>query len=138
MNDSNHRQFCTDCMNSFSESVISLTERIFSLTEQNDIIEKFFLSAHFSRCLPMSAVTRTPAKAHLEELRESIKRSPTRRSALMRISKERGISVDALRMAAKRAGLVSPDHSLKYAFSEMEEKGLVLTCLIYARQYTPL
>ena len=86
----------------------------------------------------MSAVTRTPAKAHLEELRESIKRSPTRRSALMRISKERGISVDALRMAAKRAGLVSPDHSLKYAFSEMEEKGLVLTCLLYARQCTPL
>ena len=99
------------------QSVISLTERIFSPTEQNGIIEFFFSSAHFSRCLPMSAVTRTPAKAHLEELRESIKRSPTRRSALMRISKERGISVDALRMAAKRAGLVSPDHSLKYVLS---------------------
>ena len=86
----------------------------------------------------MSSVRRKPAKAYLYELQEEIKRSPTRKHALARVAGRNGISANALRMAAERAGLTSPANSLKLAFSQQEEEALVLTCLLYARQYTPL
>ena len=40
--------------------------------------------------------------------------------------------------AAKRAGLTSPEHSLRFAFSLEEEEALVVVCLLHARQGTPL
>ena len=47
------------------------------------------------------------------------------------------MSVEAVRNAASKAGLTSPNHTLRFTFSEREEEMLVCACLIYARQGTP-
>ena len=69
---------------------------------------------------------------------EYAERYRTRKEAFIRAAKETGVSVGALRTAAWRGGKKETRHSLKYAFSEKEEKLLELMCVIHDRQGTPL
>ena len=57
--------------------------------------------------------------------------------AYRRFTEELGVSVEAVRNAASRAGLTSAEHSMNCVFSDQEEEMLVNACLIYARQGTP-
>ena len=57
--------------------------------------------------------------------------------AYRRFAEELGVSVEAVRNAASRAGLTSAEHSMNCVFSDQEEEMLVNACLIYARQGTP-
>ncbi len=86
----------------------------------------------------MCAEQRSPAKEHIYKVEEYAMQATTRKGAYQRVSEETGTSTSALYMAASRAGLTSPSHSLRYAFTEEEEKALVTVCLLYARQGTPL
>ena len=65
-------------------------------------------------------------------------RSSTRNNAYGRVSQELHVSVGALRTAAWREGKKRPRRSLKFAFSEKEEKLLEMICVIHARQGIPL
>ena len=78
------------------------------------------------------------AKDYIPLIKECISRSPTRRNACKRFAEISGKSEDAFRKVLYDEGFVKSGHSLRYAFSEEEEEGLVHTCLLYARQYTPL
>ena len=86
----------------------------------------------------MSAVQHSPAKEQLYKFDEYSSQASTRSGAYSRMSMESGSSAGALRVAASRAGLTSPSHSLKFAFSMEEEIALVVVCQLYARQGTPL
>ena len=79
-----------------------------------------------------------PAKDFLQELEKYISRSTTRKKAYQLLAKKTGKSEDAFRKAAKKHGLVKKEHNMHCALSEEEEKALVHTCILYARQYTPL
>jgi len=85
-----------------------------------------------------SAVTASPAKEYLYRLEEYKKQASTRKDAYKRVSLETGLSSNSLRLAASRTGQTKTGRSLKYAFSEEEEKALVTVCLMYARQNMPL
>ena len=69
---------------------------------------------------------------------EYAKRSPTKKEAYCRASIDSGVSVGALHTAAWREGKKESRRSLKYAFSDKEEKLLESICVIHARQGTPL
>ena len=86
----------------------------------------------------MNTTKKRPARELLSQLEEYVGRSPTRKKAYMALAEKEGISADALRMAAKRGGVIDKEHNLRHMFSKEEEESLVLTCLLYARQYTPL
>ena len=86
----------------------------------------------------MSSAEKPTARDALCLVNEYAERSPTRKEAFIRAAKETGVSVGALRTAAWREGKKEPRHSLKYAFSEKEEKLLELMCVIHDRQGTPL
>jgi len=86
----------------------------------------------------MSSAEKPTARDALCLVDEYAERSPTRKEAFIRAAKETGVSVAALRTAAWREGKKEPRHSLKYAFSEKEEKLLELMCVIHDRQGTPL
>ena len=107
---------------------------IFHPSVTSDVIEIFFSTDFFFYLLRMSAATRSPAKEHLYKLEEYSSQASMRDGAYSRMSAESGSTVSALRAAASRAGLTSPSHSLKFAFSLEEEKALVVVCLLYARQ----
>ena len=81
---------------------------------------------------------RSSRKDQLYKLEEYSAEAVTRKGAYQRLSEEAGTSVGSLYTAASRAGMTSPSHSLRFAFSEEEEKALVTVCLLYARQGTPL
>ena len=85
-----------------------------------------------------SATTSSPAKEYLYKLEEYTKEASTRKDAYKRLSLETGLSSNSFRVAATRSGLTKTGRSLKYAFSEEEEKALVALCLMYARQNMPL
>ena len=69
---------------------------------------------------------------------EELKSSPiTRRGSYSTTAKETGKSVASVKMAASRAGLTSPEHNLKHAFSMEDELALVNVCIIKSRQGNP-
>ena len=85
-----------------------------------------------------SAATSSPAKEFLYKVNEYAKEASTRKDAYKLVSLETGSSCNSLRLDASRSGLTKTGRSLKYAFSEEEEKALVTVCLMYARQNMPL
>ena len=86
----------------------------------------------------MSAVSRSPAKEQQYKFgKYSSKASMKSEAYSLMVSSSRS-SVGVLRVAACRAHLTSPSHSLKFPFSTEEEKALVVVCRLYARQGIPL
>lgn len=85
----------------------------------------------------MSAYARPSIKEFLPRLVEYMRSATTRDEAYQRLADELGVSVEAVRNAASKAGLTTSNHTLRYTFSEREEEILVCACLIYARQGTP-
>ncbi len=85
-----------------------------------------------------SAATSAPATEFLYKVDEYAKEASTRKDAYKLVSFETGSSTNSLRLAASRSGLTKTGRSLKYAFSEEEEKALVTVCLMYALQNMPL
>ena len=86
----------------------------------------------------MSADEHITAQDALPLVDKYANRSPTRNNVYGRVSQELRVSVGALRTAAWREGKKRPRRSLKFAFSEKEEKLLEMICVIHARQGIPL
>ncbi len=62
----------------------------------------------------------------------------TRDTAYLRTAEEFGTTVDALRMDASRAGIVSKFKSMRYSFGPKSEDALKQICMKYARRGKPL
>ena len=86
----------------------------------------------------MSCVETLIARNALCLVDEYAKRSPARKEAYSGASIDSGVSVGVLHSAAWIEGKKEPRRSLKYAFSDKEEKLLESVCVIHARQGTPL
>ena len=76
-------------------------------------IEIIFLETEVFFLLMMCAVPRSPAKELLQKLEEYSTQASTKNDAYSRVSAESGLSVGSLHVAASRAGLTYPSHSLK-------------------------
>jgi len=79
-----------------------------------------------------------PARECLDDFCRYAAEASTRKGLYGRMLTENGVKKAALCMAAKRAGAVSPTHSLKFTFSEEQEEALAVVCLLHARQGTAL
>ena len=86
----------------------------------------------------ISTAKRVPAKRYLYRVRELMMDPTTRAYAFQQTSREFGVTVNALRVAAMRGGLTELVHSLKFTFPVAYEKALIAVCVLYARQGTPL
>ena len=64
---------------------------------------------------------------------ECMKRAISRKDAIRLVAELNDVSVNTVRMALWRKAKTSPYRSLKYAFSEEEEKLLEAVCVIHAR-----
>ena len=85
----------------------------------------------------MDSPQRLPAKALFSELQENVRRTSTRKGAYANLTADAPCIPHSLCMTPKRAGVVSPTHSLKFTFSVEEEELLAVVCLHHAHQGTP-
>ncbi len=67
-----------------------------------------------------------------------MKSASTRQKACSLVAAEYGYSEGYIKKKASEMGLLSSSHSLRFIFSEEEEQMLVLICIVYARQGSPL
>ena len=85
----------------------------------------------------MISAPRPQIKKHLYKLEEYMHCASTRVVAYEKLAEELGVTVQAIRNAASKAGLTSGPISLRRTFSPEEEEMLVCASLVYARQGTP-